>query len=82
MQQKREMLLGLVGHVAESTNVGVEKGNVKEEEEQQYMRENCPGVAYCQALHAWMNLKFTWKGRENQLKGVWVCRQWYERMVS
>lgn len=27
---------------------------MKEEEEQQYIRKNWPGVAYCQALHAWM----------------------------
>lgn len=55
-QQKRETLLGLVDNVRESTSVGVEKGNVKEEEEQQYMRKNCPGVAHCQALHAWMTI--------------------------
>lgn len=27
---------------------------MKEEEEQQYIRKNWPGVAYCQALYAWM----------------------------
>lgn len=56
VQQKRQALLDLVGYVSESTNEGVEKGNVKEEEEQQYIRKNWPGVAYCQALHAWMTI--------------------------
>lgn len=40
---------------------GCRERKSEKKEEQQHIRENCPGVAYCQALHAWMNLKFTWK---------------------